>query len=176
MATYPVVSRGIGRKPPSQIIIDGSSARVSLTQGFDAIIDSQDVPLVAGYRWVILSNSKTGHAYAARYEAGKCFLMHRVILGATAGTFVDHADGDGLNNRRSNIRLATHAQNMVNRIKDRRNKLGIRGVSKEKGKYRAKITPGGKTVHLGTYKTPEEAAAAYRGACIAIWGEFAPPD
>lgn len=79
----------------------------------------------------------------------------------------------GLNNQRSNLRVCTHQENLRNRVVDRRNKLGLPGVWTEGGKYRACIKSGGKTIHLGTFNTPEEAAAAHAGAARALWGEFA---
>lgn len=179
MATYPVVSRGIGRKPPSKIVIDGDNAYISLTRGFEAVVDLDDVADVSGYRWTTLINSQTGHAYAARYEKGKCILMHRALLDAPSGMWVDHEDGDGLNNRRRNIRVATPAQNMANKVVERRNKLGAKGVSdvgKGINRFRATIKPNGKTVHLGSYPTVEEARAAYRGAAKVLWGSFAHRD
>jgi len=173
MATVPVVSRGIGRKPPSQIEIEGDIANVSLTKGFVAVVDVTDLGIVAGYRWVVLISGQTGHAYAVRYHLGKCILMHRELLSAPPGMWVDHEDGDGLNNRRKNIRIATPAQNMANKVVERRNRLGIKGVSLDGGRYRATIKPDGRTIHLGRYNTPEEAAAAYRGAARILWGDYA---
>jgi len=99
--------------------------------------------------------------------------MHRMLTGAGRGEYVDHRDGDGLNNRRSNIRLCTQTQNMANKAVERRNKLGLKGVSASRGRFRATITPNGQKVHLGTFDTQEEAAAAYRGAAVALWGDFA---
>lgn len=173
MATYPVVSRGIGRKPPSQIRLENDIAFVALTKGFEAMVDVADLELIAGYRWVAFINSQTGHAYAARYEKGRCILMHRALLSAPDGIWVDHEDGDGLNNRRKNIRLATPAQNMANKAVERRNKLGLKGVSHEKGRFRATIKPEGRTIHLGRFETAAEAAAAYQGAARVLWGNFA---
>jgi hypothetical protein len=77
---------------------------------------------------------------------------------------VDHEDGDGLNNRCGNIRLATPSQNQANKVwKDK----------KRPTPYRASIKPNGKTIHLGSFATPEEAAAAYKGAAKVLFGKFA---
>lgn len=175
MATVPVVSRGIGRKPPSDICTEGGLAFISLTKGFEAVIDIADLDIVIGYRWVTLIHSTTGHAYAVRYDRGRCILMHRELLNAPVEMQVDHEDGDGLNNRRNNIRLATPNQNQANRAVERRNKLGAKGVSPSRtGKrFRASITPNGRKINLGSYATKEEAAAAYHGAAKALWGDFA---
>lgn len=172
MAPYPVVSRGIGRKPPSHIEIVGDTAVISLTKGLCTTVDLADVDRLAGYRWVALINGQTGHAYAIRYERGKAILLHRELLDFPRAT-IDHVDGDGLNNRRANIREATFSQNMANKVLERRNKLGIKGVSVARGRFKAVITPNGKKIHLGTFDTAEEAAAAYRGASRALWGDFA---
>lgn len=181
MATYPVVSRGIGRKPPSSIRIEGDVAIISLTFGLETTVDAADVESLAGYRWVALINSTTGHAYAARYEKSKCILLHRMLLAAPASMQVDHIDGDGLSNRRSNIRLATRSQNQANRVAERRNKLKLKGVydlSKKSASrpFGACVHKDGRSIHLGTYVTAEEASAAYRGAAKALFGSFARVD
>lgn len=90
------------------------------------------------------------------------------------GKEVDHINGDGLDNRRANLRKCSHGQNMMNRVLDRRNKVGARGVSTRRGKFRACIKYLEKTYHLGTYLTKEEAAAAYTGAAKVLYGDFAP--
>ena len=168
----PRVAEGASRSP-SEIVVHGDFAVVALSRGLTATIDAADVPLVEGFRWSALTNGQTGHAYAARWDKGRCVLMHRVLLAAPPGTQVDHIDGDGLNNRRVNIRICTPEQNQANRVVERRNQIGMKGVSPRRGKYRAQITPDGKTVDLGTYKTADEAAAAYRGAARILWGDFA---
>lgn len=173
MAETSVCIRKKSRKSPSVIRQDGTVAYVSLSRGFEATIDAADIELVKGHRWVSLI-MKDGHAYAVRYEDGRCILMHRAILGAPVGRIVSHEDGDGLNNRRKNIQIATHTEGMARKAVERRNKLQTKGVSPHKRRFRARITPNGKVVNLGCYATKEEAAAAYRGAAIALWGKFVP--
>lgn len=157
------------------IRIDGDVAYVPLTRGLEAVIDAADVPLVEGWNWYACVG-KYGHAYAYRAikRDGKhrSAPMHRQIMGPSE-RLVDHIDGDGLNNRRSNLRLATPQQNIVNRVMDRRNKLGIKGVDISNGKYRACIQKDGRTIFLGRYETAKEASAAYNGAAKALFGEFA---
>lgn len=159
----------------SQIRADGRVAYVQLNRGFEAIIDTADVAMVRNIRWRAWVGSH-GHAYAIGYISGKQVFMHRLLLSAERGQFVDHADGDGLNNRRANIRICTASQNMANKAVCRRNKLRAKGVSIDSHArcrpYRASIKPNGKTIHLGRYATVEEASAAYRGASIALFGKF----
>jgi len=89
--------------------------------------------------------------------------------------YVDHIDGDGLNNRWDNLRGATNAQNQHNAKNWSTNTTGFKGVcfAKDTGKYQAQITQNKKAIYLGQYDTPEEAHAAYRGAAELLRGEFA---
>ncbi|WP_205824771.1 HNH endonuclease [Methylobacterium terricola] len=159
------------KREPSSIRVEGDVAYVELGRGLEAMIDVADVPLIAPWGWRAHIGTH-GHAYAVR--CGKGYIaMHRVLTDAPSEMYVDHANGDGLDNRRANMRLATQTQNMANKAVERRNLLGLKGVSAARGKFRATITPNGRKIHLGTFKTPEEAAAAYRGAAVALWGDFA---
>ena len=173
MAEYLVVSRGIGRNPPSRINLLDTHAAVELNRGLEAHIDIADVPELAGYAWRALIHNETGRAYAYRLEKGKCILMHRHLLSPTPSELVDHVDGNGLNNKRCNIRICTYQQNAANRVVDRINRLGLKGVQKSDGRYLARIQHKGRQYRLGGYDTPEEAAAAFRGAAIILNGEFA---
>ena len=167
----------MGRSIPSLIRVDEylGVAHVFLRAGFEAAIDVADLPLVEGKAWRLLT-TPTGHAYAYTRVPGKqMLLMHRMFMQSLPGEMVDHVDGDGLNNRRANLRNCSASQNQANRAADRRSKLGLKGVSKKTNGngYRAVISPGNKKIHLGYYATPEEAAAAYRGAARLLWGKFA---
>lgn len=162
-------------RTPSAIRVEGEVAYVALTRGFEAMIDVSDIPIVENYGWRIMM-LRLGHAYAARSgdTPGSVVLMHRAILNAPQGEKVDHRDGDGLNNRRQNIRLATSAENNANMVVSRRNKLGVKGVSTEKsGRFSASIQKDRQKLHIGTFNTPEEASAAYFGAARMLWGDFA---
>lgn len=170
------VGRGRTARKVRPIRVDGDVAYVTLTRGLVAVIDAADVGIIDQWNWHAQVHH-TGHAYAYRTTAkdgkNRPLAMHRALTGAPAGTHVDHRDGDGLNNRRSNLRVCTHAENMQNRVLDRRNRFGASGVWARRGKYRACIKINRRTIHLGTFETPEEAAAAYHGAAKVLFGEFA---
>jgi hypothetical protein len=102
-------------------------------------------------------------------------LLHRAILNAPVGLEVDHINGDGLDNRRSNLRLATREGNQRNRAARRDNTSGLKGVSLHvsTGKWQARIRTGGEQVYLGVFTTPEAAHEAYAEAAIRLHGKFA---
>jgi len=165
---------------PRPIRIEGDVAYVTLTRGYEAIIDAENVPLVEGYNWQHIGpNRQTNYArrngLVSRGENTRSGLyMHRVILDAPAGLEVDHIDGNGLNNRRGNLRLATPSQNSCNKGVTKSNTSGYKGVFWEKGrgKWRALIRLNYKLKHLGFFDTPEKAYKAYCEASDKLHGEF----
>lgn len=142
---------------------------IPLTQGYIAIIDDEDWPLVEHYCWRV--HSSRGWIYAASGRRPRIF-MHHLILPRRPGLLTDHRDGNGLNNRRDNLRYATQAQNLANSSYAGK-QLGA--ASPYKGVYarddRWRAVCGHK--HVGYFKTPEEAARAYDAAARARYGEFA---
>lgn len=156
--------------------IDGDVAYVPLTKGYEAMIDASDVELVDSFNWQALVGS---HAvYAQRIDRSgskkKTIRMHRVISGAGHGLEVDHINGNGLDNRRSNLRVATHQQNLQNQRISKTNNTGFKGVSwhKTARKWRARITVSGKETHLGFFPSLEAAHAAYAIASSRMHGDF----
>lgn len=161
------------------IRVEGNIAYVPLTQGYEAVIDADDVPLVVAFNWSAHKGPNT--VYASRNSRkdlgeadGKCFLLHRVIMNAEPGKIVDHRDGDGLNNRRENLRFATKAENGRNSRIRKQNASGFKGVflHKQSGKWRARISTGDRHVCLGLHPTPEAAHEAYVKASAELHGEF----
>lgn len=159
------------------IQIDGDVAYVTLTKGYTAVVDAVDVPLISSGNWHAVEIDR--NVYAMRNVIDKegrrtGLLMHRVLLDAPKGMEVDHADCDGLNNRRSNIRLATHEENARNNRLQRNNRSGHKGVhwSKKMCKWVAAIQVNRKVKHLGFHDDIEEAKRAYALASAQYHGEF----
>lgn len=159
-----------------EIIIDGDIARVPLTRGFTTIIDACDVHLVQGYNWTATPAWDTFYAYRKQRVDGKqcIILMHRVILGINDSSVrADHRDLDGLNNRRTNLRACSNAENGRNRGAQNNNTSGLKGVYGRGGRWRAEIASKGVRKHLGYFANPEAAHAAYCAAAAKMHGEFA---
>lgn len=151
-------------------------ALVPLTMGYSAAVDLHDVPLVAPYTWCAARSSHLVYALSDQGIPGKkAVRMHRLIMDAPDGIEVDHVDGDALNNRRGNLRLATRAQNAQNCRRPKNNTSGYKGVylHKASGKWLAQISANRKRVYVGCFDTAELAYAAYLRAAEQLHGEFA---
>jgi len=152
---------------------DGAVRYIPLTQGKYAIVDAEDYERVNRYKWCL---SRTGkQLYAQRRTGGKTIRMHQFIMNPPKGMVVDHIDGNGLNNRRSNLRICTRPENNLNRRRHPRNTTGFKGVyqNKKTGKYSAQVCLKGKPTRLGSFVTAVEAARAYDRKAIELFGEFA---
>lgn len=164
--------------PAREIQICGDVAFVPLTQGLVAIIDASDAPLAAFHNWCATINKSVTYAVrsASKDEPNHRarILLHRVIMSAPDDLLVDHINGDGLDCRRANMRLATFAENARNQRRRITNTSGFKGVSyvKESGKWQARIRFAGARENLGYFATREEASAAYVEASKRLHGEF----
>lgn len=155
---------------------------IQLTKGFITIVDDDDFAHLSLMAWHV-TNVRRGHTYAVhsvrcyrdgRYSA-RVVLMHRHILGLTDPAMqVDHVNGNTLDNRRSNLRVATRAQNSRNRSSS--NRVGFKGVELlPNGQYRARLqtTTPYRRIGLGQFDNAEDAARAWDAAAREAFGEFA---
>lgn len=144
---------------------------VPLTQGFTATIDAEDVPHVEKHLWCVMRSKKTNYAATGRAPNG-VVLLHRFLAGKP-GLTVDHRDRNGLNNRRSNLREATYAQNIHNTIQY--NGPTYKGVyqQSESRKYFARIQIDRKVTYGIMRASAEEAAVDYDVLALHHRGEFA---
>lgn len=144
---------------------------ILLTQGKVAYVDDEDYELVHKYNWYACRVRDSHLWYAQRMgPERKMIRLHNFIMGCTG---VDHADGDGLNCVRSNLRVASAGQQVMNTGLYRTNTSGFKGVSQiHNGKYIAYISINRKRTFLGTYNTAEEAAHARDKKAKELQGEF----
>jgi HNH endonuclease len=153
---------------------------IPLTQGKVAIVDAEDYQLLMRWKWQAQksSNGKTYYATngvsAAKYGKAS-FHMHRIIMNSPGGLMVDHIDGDGLNNRKSNLRLATRQQNGCNRRGlPSNNTSGYIGVTHARNtKWGFTMKVNGKNRFAGGFDSPEDAARARDAEAQKHYGEFA---
>ncbi len=147
---------------------------IKLNLGYVAVVDDCDFDLVSAFTWHANKRGGTVYVEASIMRDGvKTRLkMHRLIMGATKGIEVDHINGIGLDNQRSNLRVATRSQNSANRGNNR--KAGFRGVYRTSGgKFEVRLTVRPKVHYLGRFISADEAARAYDAAALAAFGEFA---
>lgn len=148
---------------------------VPLTQGKVAHIDPEDRHLIEPYRWYAAKTAgECWYAHATPLDGDRRkakVKMHNLILGRR---WVDHRDGDGLNNRRGNLRPCSNAQNQQNSAA-RGGASGYKGVSwnTAKQKWRVAFNWQGKTHFVGYFVNETEAALAYNAAVLPLAGEFA---
>jgi AP2 domain-containing protein len=136
-------------------------------------IDDADYALISQFTWYY---NPEGYAITRKTIEGKrtTIWMHRLIMGAKPGQKVDHKDGSGLNNQRSNLRFATAANNMQNRRKNRNTSSKYKGVTRmPNGRWHAQVHHQRKTYHIGTFDVEEDAARAYDEKAAELFGEFA---
>lgn len=151
--------------------------RIKLTQNKFTIVDDSDYEWLNQYKWYFSQQRGSGYSHRTPFINGKKKMvsMHRFILGVENNMEVDHINGNGLDNRRSNLRISTHQQNICNQKLRFDNTSGYKGVSLDKRyrKWKSFIYTKNKQHGLGYYSNIKEAAKAYNQAALKYFGEFA---
>lgn len=165
------------------LLLFRSMKRIVLNNGDSCLVDDVDYPQLAQFKWSIHRGYFRGKGtlYAARWftDAGgrrKALLMHREILDAPKGMLVDHRNHNGLDNRRSNIRLCDSSKNQANRGKQAGcYSSQFKGVhwDTERGKWRAILVVKNRRMRLGRFDCEVDAAKAYNEAANRCFGQFA---
>lgn len=167
-------AKSTGRTEVTQPV-DKSIRYIPLTRGKYAVVDADDYVWLSLHKWHAYRD-RSGTWYARRWYHGKQISMHCEIMQPIEGYVVDHIDGDGLNNRRSNLRICTRAQNNRNRpkLKTKGHTSPYKGIWRDKktGKYFAKIRFG-KPIFLGCFTDEIEAARVYDRAAVKFHAKYA---
>jgi hypothetical protein len=152
------------------------SREITLAKGQVAIVDDEDFERVNAKHWMPRKDSNSW--YAIRHEQTllrkTTIMMHRFILGADSGTEIDHWNGNGLDNRKENLRVATKSQNAANRFKQGGSSK-YKGVSwyAPLGQWRSRIKKDKHDIHIGYFDVEEDAARAYDEKAQELFGEYA---
>lgn len=149
---------------------------IKLAYGIVTVVDDSDYEYLNKFKWCI---SQHGHnsklqKYAHRKPNKQCphEYMHRAIMDANPGQIVDHINGDCLDNRRCNLRIVTHSENMMNAKIPKDNTSGVKGIywDKRSRKWHARINKNKKTIHLGYFNDLETAKSVRLSAENELFG------
>ena len=155
-----------------------TSARVILSDGSVALVDAEDLPLVSQFKWTRYKRGRLAYARANGRQRGGVrgspFSMHRLLLLPDPGMDVDHINGDGLDNRRCNLRPATRSQNLGNmrKTRGRSRYKGLHWHSRDR-LWVVRVSHQGTSYSGGCFKDEVDAALAYDRLALRLFGEFA---
>lgn len=153
---------------------------IELSQSKVAIVDDEDYVKLNTRNWYAKFTQSGKVTYAVCHKtvsAGKqkTIFMHRIIMNPKQGQFIDHINGDTLDNRKENLRICTTVENGRNRKKEIGTSSKYKGVSWDKNasKWKARIMFEKDRMYLGLFICEKEAALAYNEAAKRLFGEFA---
>ena len=168
------VRSGRGKEVASVHSPDAAVRYIPLTRGRYAIVDAEDYPALAKYKWHAQLSKNGTVCYAVRNVGRKTIMMHREIMKPPAGFVVDHINHNGADNRRCNLRVCTQAENVRN-CRGRGTGSRYKGVRprREQNKWQARIAINGRGESIGCFDSEIEAALAYDLRAIVLFGQFA---
>ena len=141
-----------------------------------ALVDDEDFEELNRHKWHLLGSKYGLYAVTCTKQVNRWVnvLMHRIIMHAQKGQYIDHKDVNGLNNQKTNLRFCTNSQNCMN-WKARLATSVYKGVcwEKRRKKWSAQIGLNYKKIHIGYFDTAKEAAKAYDTKAKEFYGEFA---
>lgn len=171
-------TKNIRRQPDTGCVfyIGGEPCRrISTSDKRYVIVDRKNYVRLSAYNWRTIPSAYTRYALGHIAGGEHSVRMHRLIMNAPPEKDVDHINGNGLDNRESNLRLCVQSQNGANRGLGRNNTSGFKGVSYHQARkyWKAEIKVNYKPIFLGRFDKAEDAARAYDRAAIEYFGEFA---
>lgn len=145
--------------------------------GRPVLIDDEDLPLFSSHNWFMSGDKQWPSVTAWRLPVRpnrKLFILSRLLMDAPEDKLVDHVNGDPLDNRKSNLRLVTHQQNMCNRKRQKNNASGLTGVyfDKRNGKWWTELTHEGRRYWTRYHDTKEQAQAARHEQEVSLRADF----
>jgi hypothetical protein len=153
---------------------------IPLTRGMVALVDDADYEALSHWSWSIHDNGRQMYAKRRSNVAGhdNVVKMHRQLMLPDPGQVVDHINGNGLDNRKANLRIASKSNNGANRSKTIVNTSGYKGVfwHAQTRKWLVKVKRGGRQHYVGIFSDPIDAALAYDARAIELFGEYARPN
>lgn len=158
----------------TQTLAAAACYEIDLGNGDVGLIDLADVDLASHYEWY--ASRATGIRYVVANDPinRRQISMHRYLMQPCAGESVDHINGNGLDNRRSNLRICSHKENTRNRRKHAPSASRFKGLFRRKGgRWGVCIKQNGLRLHLGTFDDEERAARQYDRAARVLFGRFA---
>lgn len=155
-----------------RIVSEGKYKRCIMKNGASFLFDPDDEPLIKAHSWSLSRD------HIRTTVDGKTVYLHQLLIGLPSNREIDHINGDKLDNRRINLRPATHAQNNQNKGLRRDSTTGYKGVcfDKRSGKYIAYINADGERTYLGYFADKVDAAKAYDRAALLLHRDFARPN
>lgn len=149
---------------------------IPLSQGLFALVNGEDYERLNQWKWCAVHLGKNNW-YAIRnigkVPNRKMVLMHREILNVSNNKETDHKNGCGLDNRKQNLRICIHAENLRNQKPNSNHTSRYKGVGWHRGKWRARIYFNCKCIYLGHFDNEVDAALAYNIAAKQYFGKFA---
>jgi len=166
-------------RKPNEVIIQDGVARIQIVRAngdkFEALLDEADYHFASPFRWSVLRGGASDLWYAWTGIGRSHLKMHVLVMGQVQPLhLVDHVNGNGLDNRRCNLRIIHRALNTANMRGKGGEFAPLKGVSRNSNSgFQAEIRIFKKRRYLGTYATPEEAARAYDRAAYSAFGDCA---
>lgn len=144
--------------------------KVELTKNKVATVDDCDFKKVSKFNWYC-QETLSNRFYARRTTDG--LYLHTFLMGNFKNKVIDHINGNSLDNTRDNLRFCDFVENLHNKKVYKNNKTGLKGIFRDRNRWRARITVEKRKISIGSYASKNEAALAYDHAAKHYFGNFA---